>query len=120
MSDASASNPIDETIARFLAERAGSRGVETYAWIVSVLRSAPDASSETHRHGTAACVVTSCAGQFVIHSLVGDDDADRASIIDHVKERHEHGSIRGLALPGDRRTKNLFEEARLPAQVLLH
>jgi hypothetical protein len=25
-----------------------------------------------------------------------------------------------LALPGDRQTKNLFEEARLPAQVLLH
>lgn len=65
-------------------------------------------------------MVTTCAGQFVIHSLIGEDDAHRASIIERVKATHEHGPIRGLALPGDRRTKNLFEEARLPAQVLLH
>ncbi len=116
----SSAESVDSAIARFLFERTETRGVEAYAWLVSVLRSAPGAESQVFRCHEAEGVVTTCAGQSVIHSLTGDNDVDRAAIIDYAKETHESTTIRGLALPGDRRTKNLFEEARLPAQVLVH
>jgi hypothetical protein len=111
---------VDTAVGRFLGERTDARGVASYSWLVSVLRSAPGATSVVYACGEATGVVTSCAGQFVVHSLAGEDDSERAGIIDHAKTLHDAGRIRGLALPGDRRTKNLFEEARLPAQVLLH
>ena len=123
MSESSASSTpeeVDASLARFLGERTGARGIEAYSWLVSVLRSAPGASSVVYRYNEAEGVVTSCAGQYVIHSLTGDNDVDRAMIISRAKDVYKEGFVRGLALPGDRRTKNLFEEARLPAQVLLH
>lgn len=119
-SDAHSTQSVDNAVQQFLDERAGTRGVDAYAWLVSVLRASPGSSSIVYLCGAAKAVVTSSFDQFVIHSLTGEDDAERATIIDHVRGLHPDDPVRGLALPGDRRTKNLFEEAHLPAQALLH
>ena len=41
-------------------------------------------------------------------------------VIECARAHFREVKFRGLALPGDRLTKNLFEEARMPAQMLLH
>ena len=111
---------VTSVIKRFSDERAGTRGVDAYAWIVDTLRSATDASDTVLVCGEAAGILTTANGAAVLHSLIGDSDAERGEIIAHAKGLQRSLKLRGLALPGDRRTKNLFEEARMPAQVLVH
>lgn len=118
VSDAS-ETVVDSVVRRFLDERHGSRGVDTYEWLVATLRRVPDSHSHAISVGSAAAVVTSCDSSVVVHCLVGPDD-QRAALIAHVRATSAVTHVRGLALPGDRMTKNLFEEARMPAQVLLH
>lgn len=118
VSDASETG-IDSVVRRFLDERQGSRGVDTYEWLVGTLRRVPNSHSHVISVGSAAAVVTSCDSSVVVHCIVGPDD-ERAALIAHIKVTSADTHVRGLALPGDRMTKNLFEEARMPAQVLIH
>ena len=111
---------VTSVIKRFSDERAGTRGVDAYVWIVDTLRSATDASDTALACGEAAGVLTTANGAAVLHSLVGESDEERGEIIAYAKSLKSNLKLRGLALPGDRRTKNLFEEARMPAQVLVH
>jgi len=110
---------VDALIEAYVAARAGQRGIDAYAWLVGVLRADIDSHSSIVRHASSAAVVTTIGGASVLHSLSGDA-ADAAVVIELARELHAGTQIRGLALPGDRATKNLFEEARMPAQVLLH
>lgn len=103
----------------YTASRAGQRGIEAYGWFISVLRAYPGSSSAVVSHGSASAVVTVVNGAAVLHSLTGEP-VDAAVVIERARELHPSIALRGMALPGDRQTKNLFEEARLPAQVLLH
>jgi hypothetical protein len=103
----------------YVASRSGQRGIEAYAWFVAVLRSHPGSTSTVTTHGGARAVVTVANGAAVLHSLTGDP-ADAAQVIEKSRQANTQYVLRGMALPGDRQTKNLFEEARLPAQVLLH
>ena len=59
------------------------------------------------------------AGSAVLHCLQGDL-ANAGEVIECARAHFREVKFRGLALPGDRLTKNLFEEARMPAQMLLH
>lgn len=110
---------VAEIVSRFLSERDGARGAATYEWLVRSLTVVPGASNVALLTEVASGVLTTCNGAAILHSLVGND-ADRAAIIAHAKSMCADLVLRGLALPGDRSTKNLFEEARMPAQVLLH
>lgn len=112
-------NGVDAVVGRFLEERSGSRGVEAYEWLVATLRSVPGSISHVITVDDASAVVTTCNHSTVIHSLVGPDER-RAILIEHARASASGAKIRGLALPGDRMTKNLFEEARMPAQILVH
>jgi len=111
---------ISKVIERFAGERIDARGIDTYVWIVDILRSATDASDTALACGEAAGVLTTANGAAVLHSLIGESDEERGEIIAYAKSLKSNLKLRGLALPGDRRTKNLFEEARMPAQVLVH
>jgi hypothetical protein len=111
---------IDSIVAAYAESRTGQRGIGTYTWLVAILRDHPGSTSTAVRHGSSSAVVTVVEGAAVLHSLSGDP-ADSAVVIEQVRESQaQDAALRGLALPGDRQTKNLFEEARLPAQVLLH
>jgi hypothetical protein len=111
---------VDSIVVAFADSRAGQRGVDAYMWLVSVLRTHPTSTSTTLTHGSSSAVITVVAGAAVLHCLSGDP-ADSAAVIERAKEFFgSTAALRGLALPGDRQTKNLFEEARMPAQVLLH
>lgn len=111
---------VDSIVAGYVESRVGQRGISAYAWLVSVLRAHPGSTSTAVRHGSSSAVVTVVDGAAVLHSLTGEPE-DSAVVIEQVRESHgRDAALRGLALPGDRQTKNLFEEARLPAQVLLH
>ena len=111
---------VASVIKHFSDERAGTRGIDAYMWFVDTLRSATGASDIVLACGEAAGILTSANGSAVLHSLIGESDAERGEIIAHAKGLRPGLQLRGLALPGDRRTKNLFEEARMPAQVLVH
>ena len=111
---------VDSVVADYADSRTGQRGIAAYTWLVAVLRAHPGSTSTVAVHGSSSAVVTVVDGAAVLHSLTGQPE-DSAIVIEHVRESHgRNGALRGLALPGDRLTKNLFEEARLPAQVLLH
>lgn len=111
---------VESIVTGYAASRTGQRGIIAYTWLVSVLRAHPGSSSTAVGHGSSCAVVTVVDGAAVLHSLSGDPE-DSAVVIEQVRESYgRNAALRGLALPGDRQTKNLFEEARLPAQVLLH
>lgn len=106
-------------VSAYRANRVGQRGIDTYAWIVDLMGAQPDSRSVLVTHGAASGVVTAVSGSAVLHCLDGPAQ-DAALVIDYARSLHPDAIIRGLALPGDRQTKNLFEEARMPAQLLLH
>ncbi len=111
---------VESIVAAYAESRAEQRGIDAYMWLVSVLRTHSAATSTTLLHGSSSAVVTVADGAAVLHCLAGDP-VDSAAVIEQA--RKSLGTtvlLRGLALPGDRQTKNLFEEAKLPAQVLLH
>lgn len=110
---------VDSMVASYLLAKAGQRGIETYEWLVSIMRRTDGASSVALVAESVSGVLTSVSGSAVLHSLQGDLEAG-AEVILAAREHAGSIRLRGLALPGDRMTKNLFEEARLPAQVLLH
>ena len=111
---------VDSIVLAYAESRTGQRGIAAYIWLVSVLRTHPTSTSTTLTYGSSSAVVTVVDGAAVLHCLSGDP-ADSAAVIERARESFgSTASLRGLALPGDRQTKNLFEEARLPAQVLLH
>jgi hypothetical protein len=103
----------------YRANRAGQRGIDTYAWLVDLLGAQTGSRSSLVTVGSATGVVTSVAGSAVLHCLDGPAP-EAASVIEHVRSMNPGVTVRGLALPGDRLTKNLFEEARMPAQLLVH
>lgn len=110
---------VEQLVSSYAAEKAGQRGIAAYEWFVSALRAAVDSRSVAVLGSRTFGVLTTSAGAAVLHSLQGELDAGGEVI---AAARSHAGSLvfRGLALPGDRLTKNLFEEARLPAQMLLH
>ncbi len=110
---------VASCITGYRANRAGQRGIDTYAWLVDLLGARPDSHSVVVTVGGATGVVTTSSGSAVLHSLDGPAD-DASIVIDHARTLNPGVTVRGLALPGDRHTKNLFEEARMPAQLLVH
>jgi hypothetical protein len=111
---------VDSIVIAYANSRTGQRGIDAYMWLVSVLRAHSTSTSTTLSHGSSSAVVTVVDGAAVLHCLSGDP-VDSAAIIEWARESFgSTATLRGLALPGDRETKNLFEEASLPAQVLLH
>ena len=111
---------VESIVAAYAESRAGQRGVLAYTWLVSLLRAHAGSSSTAVTHGSSCAVVTVVDGTAVLHSLSGEP-ADSAAVIEHARQILGAATVlRGLALPGDRQTKNLFEEAKMPAQVLLH
>ncbi len=108
-----------DLISAYAAQKDGQRGIETYLWIVAMLRDAANAHSYAVIGDSASGVVTTSAGSAVLHCLQGDL-ANAGEVIESARTHFREVKFRGLALPGDRLTKNLFEEARMPAQMLLH
>jgi hypothetical protein len=109
----------DALVAEYAASRDGQRGILAYSWLVAVLRGHAGSTDTVISHESASAVLTLVDGAAVLHSLSGDP-SHAAIVIERARDIHPTCALRGLALPGDRLTKNLFEEARLPAQVLLH
>ena len=110
---------VARCVSTYRTNRVGQRGIDTYSWIVDLIGSQPNSRSVLVNHGAASGVVTAVSGSAVLHSLDGPAQ-DAALVIDHARSLHPGVIVRGLALPGDRQTKNLFEEARMPAQLLVH
>jgi len=111
---------IESIVAAYAESRTGQRGIGAYTWLVAILVDHPGSTSTAVRHGSSSAVVTVVDDAAVLHCLSGDP-TDSAVVIEHARAVFgSTAALRGLALPGDRQTKNLFEEARLPAQVLLH
>ena len=110
---------IDALVASYADLKEGQRGIGAYQWFVSTLRMVAGAHSAAIIGPSTFGVVTFAADAAVLHSLQGDLEQG-AVIIAAARQHAGAAQFRGLALPGDRLTKNLFEEARLPAQMLLH
>lgn len=110
---------VDDLVASYAALRTGQRGIEAYLWFVSTLRRTAGSESVAVIGSATSGILTFAAGAAVLHSLQGDLERG-ADVISAARAHAGSMTFRGLALPGDRLTKNLFEEARLPAQMLLH
>ncbi|MBM3730153.1 MAG: hypothetical protein FJW44_04960 [Actinobacteria bacterium] len=113
-------NSVASVVSGYAESHAGQRGIDAYNWLVCLLQAHPGSTSTAVSHGSSSAVVTVVDGAVVLHSLSGEA-ADSAVLLMHARDAYgADTALRGLALPGDRQTKNLFEEAGLPAQVLLH
>ena len=110
---------VSDFIQNYARDRVGQRGIETYLWLIDVMRSAHGSSSVILRSDLIQAVLTDLPECAVVHCISGDMSLG-AQLVDAARGRTSSKHLRGLALPGDRLTKNLFEEARLPAQVLVH
>lgn len=110
---------VVDLIDRYREFKTGQRGIDAYLWFVETLRAGPDSHSVGILGDAASGILTMSAGAAVLHCLQGDL-SQGAEIIAASRAHQPSLTFRGLALPGDRLTKNLFEEARLPAQMLLH
>ena len=110
---------VEGLVAAYADIKAGQRGIDAYRWFVSTLCGVPGAESVAVLGPATFAVLTLVADAAVLHSLQGDLEAG-ADVIAAARSHAGTTAFRGLALPGDRLTKNLFEEARLPAQMLLH
>lgn len=110
---------IEELVSAYTAQKTGQRGIEAYAWFVATLRGVTGSESVAITGAVTSGVLTLASGAAILHSLQGDLE-NGAEIIAAARSHAGSTTFRGLALPGDRLTKNLFEEARLPAQMLLH
>lgn len=104
------------------------RGVETYRWLVGLATRDTGATStgivaSLNGGAVGMGVVVHGGGSFLLHGVfvaptfrgigVG------RSIVLEAREMAAGSALRTLALPGDRRTKNLFEQAGMPAQVII-
>ena len=110
---------VEELVAAYAEIKAGQRGIDAYRWFVSMLRGVPGSESVAVLGPATFAVLTLVADSAVLHGLQGELEAG-GDVISAARSYAGSASFRGLALPGDRMTKNLFEEARLPAQMLLH
>lgn len=110
---------VDELVSAYTALKVGQRGIEAYCWFVATLRNVTGSESVAIIGPATSGVLTLASDAAVLHSLQGDLE-NGAEIIAAARSHAGSTTFRGLALPGDRLTKNLFEEARLPAQMLLH
>lgn len=110
---------IDRLLSSYETSKAGQRGIDSYLWFVRLLHSSAAAHTVAIFGDKAAGLVTVVSKSAVLHCLQGDLEWG-AEVISAAREYSATSTFRGLALPGDRLTKNLFEEARLPAQMLMH
>ena len=110
---------VEDAIDSYLKRREGQRGIDTYGWMVRLLCTSRSATPRVLMTSTATAIVVDSDEGWVICCLDGAPETC-AALIEHVRKDSNGIRIRGLALPGDRTTKNLFEEARLPAQLLIH
>lgn len=110
-----------ETLDAWILERDGVRGVACYRWITDVLMR--DGRYALIEDGGASCVVVLNNGRAIITALVTEPDYSSEQLghlIDSIREWSGPVTIGGLALPGDRVTKNIFEALGMPAQILAH
>ena len=110
---------VDGALASYLRRREGQRGIDTYGWVVRVLRSSASAAAHVLTASDATAMIIDTDECRVICCLDGSPETC-AKLIEYARSDSKTIRLRGLALPGDRVTKNLFEEARLPAQLLIH
>jgi GNAT superfamily N-acetyltransferase len=104
------------------------RGVDAYRWIVEVALRGP----ESLQIGLVASLNESAVGMGIIirtrgHALLHGVYVAPAfrgigigrNIVMAGRQATQGDRLLALALPGDRQTKNLFEQAGMPAQVLV-
>jgi GNAT superfamily N-acetyltransferase len=102
------------------------RGVVAYRWIVSCLKQLGESSvvlGLVENQAAGICWVTTTNGASVVHTLYV---AERyrgqrlaSKMLEMAKLHAGDVPLRALALPGDRNTKNLFERAGMPAQLIV-
>lgn len=110
---------VDRLFSAYRESKAGQRGIDSYLWFVRLMYASTDAQTVAVIGEKSAGLVTVVSDSAVLHCLQGDLERG-AEVISAARAYSPSSTFRGLALPGDRLTKNLFEEARLPAQVLMH
>jgi GNAT superfamily N-acetyltransferase len=104
------------------------RGLDAYQWIVEVTLQ----STDSHQIGLIASLNESAVGMGMIvrtreHALLHSVYVAPAfrgigigrSIVLAGRQAAQDDRLLALALPGDRQIKNLFEQAGMPAQILV-
>ena len=111
-----------------LADGSLPRGVEAYRWLVSLASGESGATSigivaSLNGGAVGMGIVVRGTSSFLLHGVfvapafrgIG---VGRALVLES-REVASGSVVRTLALPGDRRTKNLFEQAGMPAQLIV-
>lgn len=109
----------------WLNNRDGVRGVSSYRWLVHLLMK--DGEGAVIENKRMRCVavrnsgrVWMCAAEIIDAAESDERAASESDFLSEVRLWGGEDVLCGLALPGDRATKNLFESLGMPAQVLLH
>jgi hypothetical protein len=106
-----------EVIESWLRDRESERGVGTCSWIVDLARRSSEVSSYVVSYREATCVAFVSREDILLCAVSGEESSN---MIKSVRDTWPGHTVRALALPGDRATKNALEHARMPAQLLVH
>jgi hypothetical protein len=112
-SEESASEAIDS----WLQDRESHRGIDTYSWVTDLTRRSSEVSSYVISYKDAKCVALVSREDVLLCAIEGEESS---SMIESVRDTWPEHTVRALALPGDRVTKNALEHSRMPAQLLVH
>jgi hypothetical protein len=113
-----------EALDTWLDSRDGTRGVASYRWLVGL--STRGGECAVIDGGGVKCVVVRNNGRVLMCAAEITNMEESSSVtplsdfLTEVTSWAGNDVVCGLALPGDRATKNMFEALRMPAQVLLH
>lgn len=106
-----------EALATYLSKREGTRGTESYRWLVENIIKNGGSRAYVMQHGQAQCVVCEDEQTVFVCALEGEE---AYVMLSELSLKTAGKTLRAVALPGDRLLKNALESAGMPAQVLLH
>ena len=108
---------VSEAIESWLKYREFHRGIDTYSWIAGLVRHSDEVSGYVVTYRDARCVAFVSREDVLLCAIEGEESS---SMIKSVRDTWPGHTVRALALPGDRVTKNDLEHSRMPAQLLVH
>ena len=108
---------VSEAVKSWLKDRESHRGIDTYSWITGLVSQSDEVSCYVVTYKDARCVAFVSREDILLCAIEGKESS---SMIESVRETWPSHTVRALALPGDRATKNDLEHTRMPAQLLVH
>ena len=104
------------------------RGSEAYHWLVDLATRTEGAAASgilasLNGGSVGMGIVVHCGDSALLHGVFVAPTfrgiGIGRSIVEEARIAAGNSTLRTLALPGDRRTKNLFEQAGMPAQLIV-